>query len=821
MKCNPRLELCQVFSMAHLRSLIIVTALFVGSYSTTFAQSAYMLPPAEIVELVDAPATPGFVVSPDRTHAAILHYSGLQTIAEMAEPELRLAGIRFNPATHGPLRARHASRVEFSALNANWSGPVNELPADARLSNFSWSPDGKKLAFTHTTPEGISLWYADVSTQKAIQLTDAMVNAVMGTTLRWLPDSRHIIVSGIVPDKGSAPVKPTVPTSPLIQESIGQQAAVRTFQDLLRDTSDEALFEYYATAQLMMVGLDGTRKPVAKPGIVWTFDPSPDGNFLLVNTIKRPFSYIVPFQRFAQRVDVVDLKNGSVQLIADIATAEKLPLGMGAVRTGPRNFSWRADAPATLMWVEALDGGDPKNQVAERDQLYFLTAPFTSVAQPGPKTVLRFAGISWGNGNLALLSESWPRTRQSKLSRFAPDKPDIAPELLWERSSEDRYNDPGRFQTVQGTYRQPVLQTDKSGKKLFLFGQGASPEGDRPFLDEFDLRTKRSKRLWQSQAPWFENPMLLLDPDRLILLTRRESNDIQPNYFVRDLRRNRLSQITQFTDPMPQLKTLQKQLIHYQRADGVPLSGTLYLPEGFRPGIDKPLPTVLWAYPQEFKSNDAAGQVSGSPYTYTRVGPTSVVMLATQGYAVLDNASFPIVGEGEKEPNDSFVEQLIANAEAAINKLVEMGVADKERIAVSGHSYGAFMTANLLTHSNLFAAGIARSGAYNRTLTPFGFQGEDRTLWQAPEVYRQMSPFAFADKMKTPLLLIHGADDNNSGTFPIQSERYYDALRGEGAIVRLVMLPLESHGYSARESVLHMHWEWLQWLDKYVKNKKK
>ena len=821
MKCNSRLELCLVFGMAHLQSLITVIVLLVGSYTTTFAQSAYMLPPAEIVELVDAPATPGFVVSPDRTHAAILHYSGLQTIAEMSEPELRLAGIRFNPATHGPSRARHASRIEFTTLNAHWSGPVNELPADARLSNFSWSPDGKKLAFTHTTPEGISLWYADVSTQKAIQLTDAVVNAVMGTTLRWLPDSRYIIASVIVPDKGSAPAKPTVPIGPLVQESIGQQAAVRTFQDLLRDVSDEAMFEYYARAQLMMVGIDGSKKPVAKPGIIWTFDPSPDGNYLLVNTIVKPFSYIVPFQRFAQRVDVVDLKDGSVQLIADIAASEKLPLGMGAVRTGPRNFSWRADVPATLMWLEALDGGDPKNQVAERDQLYFLTAPFTSAAQHGPKTVLRFAGIIWGNGNLALLSESWPRTRQSKLSRFAPGNPDIAPELIWERSSEDRYNDPGRFQTVPGTYHQPVLQTDKSGNKLFLIGQGASPEGDKPFLDEFDLRTKRSKRLWQSQAPWFENPTLLLDPDRLTLLTRRESNETPPNYFVRDLRRNRLSQITRFADPMPRLKTLQKQLIHYPRVDGVPLSGTLYLPEGFRPGIDKPLPTVLWAYPQEFKSNDAAGQVTGSPYTYTRVGPTSVVMLATQGYAVLDNASFPIVGEGEKEPNDSYVEQLIANAEAAINKLVEMGVADKERIAVSGHSYGAFMTANLLTHSSLFAAGIARSGAYNRTLTPFGFQGEDRTLWQAPELYRQMSPFAFADKMKTPLLLIHGADDNNSGTFPIQSERYYDALRGHGAIARLVMLPLESHGYAARESVLHMHWEWIQWLDKYVKNKKK
>jgi dipeptidyl aminopeptidase/acylaminoacyl peptidase len=350
---------------------------------------------------------------------------------------------------------------------------------------------------------------------------------------------------------------------------------------------------------------------------------------------------------------------------------------------------------------------------------------------------------------------------------------------------------------------------------------GASPEGNKPFVDEFEIKTGKTKRLWQSQPPYFENPVLILDPSKGHLITIRQSVDQQPNYFLRDLRRNRLTQITNFPDPTPALRELQKEVIHYQRADGIPLSGTLYLPAGYKVGIDPPLPTLLYAYPQEFKSADAAGQVSGSPHTFTRVGPTSAVMLTTQGYAVLDNASFPIVGEGDNEPNDTFVEQLVANAEAAINRLVEMGVTDPKRVAVSGHSYGAFMTANLLSHSDLFAAGVARSGAYNRTLTPFGFQGEERTYWQAPETYNLMSPFMHADKVKAPMLIIHGADDNNSGTFPIQSERYYDALRGHGATARLVMLPHEGHGYSARESALHMHWEWIQWLDKYVKNKPK
>jgi dipeptidyl aminopeptidase/acylaminoacyl peptidase len=130
------------------------------------------------------------------------------------------------------------------------------------------------------------------------------------------------------------------------------------------------------------------------------------------------------------------------------------------------------------------------------------------------------------------------------------------------------------------------------------------------------------------------------------------------------------------------------------------------------------------------------------------------------------------------------------------------------------------MTANLLTHSRLFAAGIAESGAYNRTLTPFGFQNERRSYWEAPEIYNRMSPFMNADKVKDPMLLIHGMADNNSGTFPIQSESYYAALKGFGATVRLVLLPDESHGYAARESILHKHWEVLNWMNKYVRDKK-
>lgn len=305
-------------------------------------------------------------------------------------------------------------------------------------------------------------------------------------------------------------------------------------------------------------------------------------------------------------------------------------------------------------------------------------------------------------------------------------------------------------------------------------------------------------------------------PEKLII--SRESNDLQPNYYIVDVASGNLTQITDFPHPNPEFTNVSKEFIKYKRSDGIDMTGTLYLPEGYDKEKDGPLPMLMWAYPREFRSADEAGQVTGSPYTFTRVSANSALPYVLAGYAVLDNASMPIVGTDEVEPNDVFIEQLVLNAEAAVNEMVNMGVADRERIAVGGHSYGAFMTAHLLAHTDLFRAGIARSGAYNRSLTPFGFQSEPRTYWDDTDLYVKMSPFTYANKINEPILMIHGTADNNSGTFPIQSERMYAALKGHGATARLVMLPEESHGYTAKESVLHMMWETVSWLDKYVKN---
>ncbi len=779
----------------------------------------YQLPPQEIIDLVDAPSTPSVSIAPNNSTIVFIENRGMPVIDDIARDELRLAGMRIDPLTNGSSRSSYGVGLSFTDLDGNNPIVVQGLPESPKIRNLSWSPDASHVAFTHTSENGIELWIATTFDGIAYRLTDIPVNDVMGNAFTWSSDNRTIFFTAVPANRGEAPERPRVAQGPVTQQSMGRKAAVRTYQDLLRDRYDEDLFDYYATSRLMKVDLMGNTQQIGEEGVIWYFRLSPNSEYLLVNRIEKPYSYIVPYSRFPQTMDVVDMEGNRIYLVAEVPVSDNLPQGFGATREGRRSVQWRNDAPATLYWVEALDGGDPANEIEFRDQLYYLDAPFTGQPVASAKTELRYGGISWGKNDFAILYESWSRTRRSITSSFNPEQESPERKVIFDRSYEDRYNDPGQFQTTTNSQGQSVLLTDKQGRKLYLSGAGASTEGNRPFLDEYDIRRGETKRLWRSEAPFYEMLIEIIDPGSGIIITRRESNDIHPNFYKRNIKRNTLTQITNLPDPSEKLRDLQFEMVHYEREDGIPLNGMLYLPPGYNKEADGPLPTMLWAYPREFKSADAAGQVSGSPYSYTRVGSTSPVMLATQGYAVLNNASFPIVGEDDQEPNDTFVEQLVANARAAIDYLVEKGVTDPERVAVSGHSYGAFMTANLLAHSDLFAAGIARSGAYNRTLTPFGFQSEERTYWDNPDIYLQMSPFMNAHKINTPLLLIHGADDNNSGTFPIQSERMYDALRGQGGTVRLVMLPHEGHGYSARESALHMHWEWLNWLETYVKNK--
>jgi dipeptidyl aminopeptidase/acylaminoacyl peptidase len=775
----------------------------------------YRMPPQAIADLIDAAPTPGVSISPSQRWALLMERPSLPSIEEVAQPELRLAGMRINPRTNGRSRRSYNTRLILKSVADGKETIIGGLPTEPRIQNVRWSPDSATVAFTITRDGGIELWSADVATARARRLTEPRLNAAYASPYEWLPDSKSLICLLVPLNRGSAPQAPTTPTGPILQENIGRKSPARTYQDLLTNTHDEALFDHYMTSQVVRVTLDGRPTPQGSPGIFAQAEPSPNGQYLLTERLHRPYSYLVPASRFPRKLEIWDRNGQLVKAVAEIPLAEEVPIGFGAVRTGPRSFGWRADEPATLYWAEAQDGGDPKNDVEIRDRVYTLATPFENDAVELVALGMRYGGMSWGDNRLALASEWWWKSRRSRTWIVNPSAPGSEATLLFDRSFEDRYNDPGQplfRRTDAGT---SVLLTADGGRSLFLSGQGASPEGNRPFLDRLELASKKTERLWRSEAPYYESVVDVLDADKLTLLTRRESKNEPPNYFLRDLQKDKLNALTTFPHPTPALKDVYKEMLRYKRADGVMLTATLYLPPGKKPQ-DGPFPMLMMAYPREFKSADAAGQVTDSPYRFVRTGAHSSLLWLVHGYAILDGPTLPIIGEGDEEPNDSYVKQLVSGAQAAVDEVVRLGVADRNRIAIAGHSYGAFMTANLLAHCDLFQAGIARSGAYNRTLTPFGFQAEERTFWEAPEVYFAMSPFMHAEKINEPILLIHGEVDNNSGTFPIQSRRFYHALKGHGATARLVMLPHESHGYRARESVMHMAWEMTTWLDKYI-----
>lgn len=780
-------------------------------------EPVYREPSPQLVAIADAPPTPFVSLSPDRSRLLLLERPNLPGIEEVAAPEIGLAGTRINPRRYGPSRTRPLNGLSVVDVVTGEARAVQGLPASPRLGNVTWSPDGRHAAFTHEAADGIELWVADVGAARARRLTRAVLNLCAEADPEWL-DAENLLCTIRPEGQGAPPAESLVPKGPVIQESLGEKAAAVTWQDLLEDPHDEALFEHYFASRLARVSLKGKVTPLGEAGLIAGFQASPDGEWIVVETLHRPWSYLVPMERYPRRVEIVDRSGRVARLVADLPLHESVPVTYGSVPTGPRDFSWRDDAPAVLVWAEALDGGDAGTEAAERDRLFLLAAPFAGDPAPWVTLGLRYGGVTWGRDDLALVSEWWWQTRTMRTWVAKPGAPDATPVKLWDRSWQDRYGDPGRPVQRRDERGRLVLATTGGGNTIFLIGEGASPEGNRPFFDTLDLATGESTRRFRSEAPWFERPVAMLDDAGGMLLTSRESVDEPTNYFVRGVADGSLRALTAFPHPTPGLKGLTKELIRYARADGVQLNGTLYLPPGYD-ASQGPLPAILWAYPEEFKSAEHAGQVKDSPYRFDRVSAFSPLLFLPLGYAVLDDPTIAIVGEGDEEPNDTFKEQLVGCAQAAVDELARRGVADPRRVAVGGHSYGAFMTAHLLAYSDLFAAGIARSGAYNRTLTPFGFQSEERTLWEAPEAYVAMSPFMHADSVNEPILLIHGAADNNPGTYPMQSERFYDALRGHGARARLVMLPHESHGYRARESLLHMLWEQERWLDRWVKHR--
>ena len=780
----------------------------------------YQTPPKEILELVDVALPPRVLLDENKRFMIYLYRDNYKSINELSDPEIKLGGLRLNPKSSSRSRTNYYNNVMVVNMDRSdfEAQQVKGLPKISKLANIKWSPDQTKIAMTNTTKDGVELWYIDLKNLVAKKLVGPKLNASLGNVIAWYQDSRHILAK--FKQKDAPEIlnsEQMIPVGPRISSNDGKKAQNRTYQDLLKNKIDEKNFETLTQSKLYRVSLKAKTKLIANGNLYNEINFSPDGKFILISIIQKPFSYLVPYYRFPMKYVIFSSKGKELRTLYEVPLIEDLPKGFMAVRKGPRNFSWRLDKPSTLIYAEALDEGNPEIESKHRDEIFQLQYPFKQNRISILKTINRFYRIDWCNDTIALGYDYWWNNRNTKTYLFNPSNNNAEPKIINDRNYQDRYNDPGDFVKKRNSYGKSVLALKK--QELFLIGDGFRDDGQFPFIDQLNLQNLKKVRLYESSFKNKKETLIDFRIDTKKVLFRLESASDYPNYFIRDLMTDDLTKLTNFINPFSSIMDVSKNVIQYKRSDGLDLSATLYLPKEYDHIKKEKLPMIMWAYPREFKDNSSASQTTQNANDFTFPYWGSPIYWLTRGYAILDDVSFPIIGLGNNEPNDNFRNQLIENAIAAINKVNNLGFIDKERVAIGGHSYGAFMVANLLSHTELFAAGIARSGAYNRTLTPFGFQSEERNYWEAPEIYYKMSPFMHADKVKTPILLIHGEEDNNAGTYPLQSERYFNALKGLGATTRLVMLPKESHGYRAKESILHMLWEQDRWLEKYVKNK--
>ncbi len=791
----------------------------IGVSHTAFAQEnlSYQTPPKSILDLADVVRAPSVQIDSKMDYMLLSYRNTFKTLAELNQSELRLGGLRINPVTNISSSMTYINNLKLRKVKDEKEITIKDLPKNPLIANISWSPNEKKIAFTNTTDKGVELWVIDIANAQSKKLSTSNLNASLGSPYQWFKDSESLLVKVLPKNKPALlDASKDLPAGPITSNSSGSASQNRTYADLLKNQNDETNFITVITSELHKLDLNGKSAVFKKADMYAEESFSPDGKYLLLSTIQKPFSYIVPYNRFPTKTVVYDLTGKAIKTVNEVPLTETMPKGFSATRSGKRSLSWRADKAASLAYVVALDDGDPAKKVEFRDEVFQWDAPFEKTPVSLVKTGQRFGGIVWGNDSLAVVYDSWYDTRSERTFFFNPSAPGTKARLVFDRNSQDIYGDPGRFETKRNQYQRRTLVIEDG--QLYLLGAGHSKKGQFPFIDALNIETLSKNRLYQSSfTDKIENLIAIEDSKKADVLVQIQSKTEYPNYFLRNLKSGALTPITQFKNLYESLKDVSKEVIKYQRKDGVELSGTLYLPAGYDKAKKEKLPLLIWAYPAEYKDKNSAGQSTHNPNAFTAPNYGSFIYWATRGYAVLDDAAFPIIGEGTVEPNDNFVPQLVDNAEAAIDAVDKLGYIDRQKVAVGGHSYGAFMTANLLTHSKLFACGIARSGAYNRTLTPFGFQSEQRNYWETPEVYTKMSPFMNADKMKTPILLVHGEADNNPGTFTLQTERYFQALKGLGAPARMVILPKESHGYAARENILHLLWEQDQFLEKCLK----
>lgn len=779
----------------------------------------FQKPPKEILDIFNYKKPPTVRIDSNNENIILFYRDNYKSLRDLNEPIMRLAGVRINPVTNIESSIKYEKNIKILRVGEEREIQVTGLPENPKISNIQFSPDESLIAFTHTSKSGVELWILNIKEAHAKPISKGIVNASLGKPYSWLKDSNSLIVRVIPSNRAELIDKDSyLPSGPVISESEGQKSQIRTYQDLLHDRVDEMNFETLVKSELFIYDVHGNSKKFLREGLYTAHSVSPDGNYVMVTTIERPYSYIVKMDLFPKKSIVYNLSGKMVKVVNEVPLNELSPKGHSNTREGKRNLSWRADRPATLFFVKAIDGGNGAKKVDNRDQIFQWEAPFDRKPLPLVEVPQRFYRVLWGDNTRALFMDRNTKNQLSNVYLFNPSDSSFKPILLYAIKLDDKYFHPGEIQMKKNEYSHRVIKFDKNS--IYLVGDGFTNKGQFPFIDKLNLKSLVKNRVYQSgYIDKLEEIKSINSIEKGNILVQIQSQIDYPNYYLRNIRKKRenLTKITNFENPIELLSNVHKEVIKYKREDGVELSGILYLPVGYDLDKKERVPMLLWAYPREYKDVATASRSTLNQNRYTLPSYGSFIYWVNRGYAVLQKAAFPIIGVGDNEPNDTYIEQLVMNAKAAINAVDSLGYIDREKVAVGGHSYGAFMTANLLSHSDLFACGIARSGAYNRTLTPFGFQNERRNYWDIPDLYNTMSPFMSANKMKTPILLIHGEADNNTGTHTMQTERYFQALKGLGAPVRMVILPRESHGYVAKENILHLLWEQDRFFEKYLK----
>ncbi len=784
--------------------------------------STWNLPPQEVLDVLHAPHLPMVWTAPTGKHLLLADPVVYPPLAELASTMHELAGIRVDPVVGGIHGQHGGTSPRLVQVDAGGESKALGLPEAAEVLRVAWTADGQRFALTVRHPDHLGVWVGSVDGALK-KIEGVAINTLMDTGVRWMPDQKRLLLRR-VPERGQAPEPPAIPMGPAILEGEGAIArSTYESRNLLKTAHDDALFDYFGTCELVVVDpSNGQMTQLGEPAVYVDSDISPDGKYLLVQRLIGPWSHAVPWWRFATEVEIWDAEGELVASIASHPLADEVPTH--GVRTGPRGISWRPTAPHTLFWVEALDGGSPVAEVSHRDRLMRLDAPFDAKPVEVFRAEHRIIGWQRGwsaDGGTVMLTQR-ERIRRWRYTWILDV--DAGTSRPWfDLNERDSYASPGS--PVQRQLPNGRMVLHQLGDEVYFSGRGATDKGDRPFLDLRSMNSGEVRRLFRGAPDRYESFISFAGDDEHFVMRSESATDV-PNYYLAKLggevdaiegeatRALSREPITHFKDPTPQLRKIEKRIVRYERNDGVPLSFQLHLPPDYQPGTR--LPTVLYAYPLEYSDPSTAGQVRGSAHRFSRIYGPSHLFFLLQGYAVLDGTAMPMIGDPETT-YDTFVPQLVADAEAAVAKAVEIGVADPERIGVIGHSHGGLMVANLLAHTDLFSAGIARSGSYNKTNQPFGFQSERRSLFEARDVYIQLSPTFFADKVNEPVLIIHGASDSNPGTLTDQSRVFFEAVRGSGGTARLVLLPHEDHGYRGRESVEHVLWEQLEWFERYVK----